>query len=558
MVAAIGLGMLALAGFARHALDGRAASARAERVNDLQALAYLAGRQARVAPQRPAASTAVAKMRLLVSELLRSGTAPVAVNTIAGRLNSAVSFGQSGRRSAARQAYLRARFAARALSASEVGRTHSDQTVLSLAEDSAIALVLVLGSLVVFLTAGGVLGRRRTVVDPQVATLAAQARTDNLTGLGNHRAFEESLSERIAARSSTGAPFVLLAIDVDGLKQINDRHGHPRGDARIKQVASCLKTVVGTSGAVHRTGGDEFMVILPGCRNWDGLKVARKIDEATRTATGSRAVSIGLTESLGTEGRHLLVGQADLALYEAKRTRLNAVVFNAGLAASDDTPHRTQGPSQEQRALAAALARAVDAKDVGTQSHSETVAQLCVGIAERLGVTGERLERIRIAGLLHDVGKIGVADAILQKPGRLNRDERLAMDGHVEVGHAILMAAELPTEAEWIFHHHERYDGTGYPAKKRGSAIPLESRIIAVADAYEAMTSDRPYRTSITCQQALEELSSHTGTQFDGRCVNALTEIISETDTVADPQPHSVGQRPAARELLPQPVSATA
>lgn len=238
---------------------------------------------------------------------------------------------------------------------------------------------------------------------------------------------------------------------------------------------------------------------------------------------------------------------------------MNAVVFNAGLATSKKTPDQAQSPSQEQRALAAALARAVDAKDVGTQSHSETVAQLSVGIAERLGVTGEHLERIRIAGLLHDVGKIGVADAILQKPGRLNSDERLAMDDHVEVGHAIMMAAELPTEAEWILHHHERYDGTGYPARKRAAEIPLESRIIAVADAYEAMTSDRPYQASIASQHALQELSSHAGSQFDGRCVNALIEVVSETDTLTVPQPRATPAEQAAASLvlLRQPVSAT-
>jgi HD-GYP domain-containing protein (c-di-GMP phosphodiesterase class II) len=236
------------------------------------------------------------------------------------------------------------------------------------------------------------------------------------------------------------------------------------------------------------------------------------------------------------------VGQADLALYEAKRTRLNAVVFNAGLATSD-APRLAHGPSRDQRALAAALARAVDAKDVGTQSHSETVAQLCVAIAERLGIAGERLERIRIAGLLHDVGKIGVADAILQKPGALNNLERRAMDDHVEVGHGIIVAAELFEEAEWVLHHHERYDGTGYPAGQRSSEIPLESRIIAVADAFEAMTSDRPYQTSVTDEHALNELRSHVGTQFDVRCFNALVEIVSEAEPSDVRGPSEIAER---------------
>ena len=155
--------------------------------------------------------------------------------------------------------------------------------------------------------------------------------------------------------------------------------------------------------------------------------------QETRTKIGCRAVSIGLTESIAAEGRLLIVGQADLALYEAKRTRLNAVVFNPAprQAGRRRRPPPGTGPSQEQRALAAALARAVDAKDVGTQSHGETVAQLCVAIGERIGLAGHRLERLRLAGLLHDVGKIGIADAILQKPRPLDNDERAAMADHV-------------------------------------------------------------------------------------------------------------------------------
>jgi diguanylate cyclase (GGDEF)-like protein len=446
-----------------------------------------------------------------------------------------------------------------AADASNVDRSETSgrhRTLLARAEQPAQAFIIVLGCLAAVSAATGLRRRKPGALDDlQIEQLAAQARTDNLTGLGNHRAFEESLSETIIARASTGAPFVLLAIDVDGLKEINDTHGHPTGDARIRLVANCLRTLVGSSGTVHRTGGDEFMVILPGRRNWHGLELARDIDDATRALTGGRTVSIGLTESVGTEGRHLLVLQADLALYEAKRTRLNAVVFNAGLATRDDSPRQGHGPSRDQRALAAALARAVDAKDVGTQSHSETVAQLSAAIAERLGIAGERLERIRIAGLLHDVGKIGVADAILQKPGALDSLERHAMDDHVEVGHGIIAAAELAEEAEWVLHHHEHYDGTGYPAKQRANEIPLESRIIAVADAFEAMTSDRPYRSSITLELAVNELRKHAGTQFDGRCVDALIEVVSQVEPSDVPRQHPADHSSDSGSALNRPLS---
>ena len=171
-----------------------------------------------------------------------------------------------------------------------------------------------------------------------------------------------------------------------------------------------------------------------------------------------------------------------------------------------DHRHGAAGPSHDQRALAAALARAVDAKDSGTRSHSEVVAQLCVAIGERLGVDAVNLERLRMAGLLHDVGKIGVADAILQKPGALDAEEAKAMAEHVNIGHAILIAAEMPAEACWVLHHHERYDGKGYPEGLRAGEIPLEARIIAVADAYEAMIDLRPYRAAMSVDQALAEL----------------------------------------------------
>ena len=201
------------------------------------------------------------------------------------------------------------------------------------------------------------------------------------------------------------------------------------------------------------------MILLPGSRNWNALALANKIDRLTREAIGKRALSIGLTESTGTEARHLLIHQADVALYEAKRTKLNALTYHPGLTSAGEAQDKT--PSHHQRTLAAALARAVDAKDAGTRSHSETVAELAVAIGKSLRIDGEGLERLRLAGLLHDVGKIGVSDAILQKPAALGLEERDEMKEHVKIGHGILLSAELSIEAVWVLHHHERFDGTG-------------------------------------------------------------------------------------------------
>ena len=147
-------------------------------------------------------------------------------------------------------------------------------------------------------------------------------------------------------------------------------------------------------------------------------------------------------------------------------------------------------------------------------------------IGQSLGLSDERVEQLRLAGLLHDVGKIGIADAVLRKPGRLDPDERYAMSCHVRMGHSIVAAAGFVEEAEWILRHHEHLDGSGYPEGIRGSAIPLEARIIQVADAFEAMTANRPYRTALRLDEAFAELERGTGTQFDATCVAALRSAL--------------------------------
>jgi putative nucleotidyltransferase with HDIG domain len=306
---------------------------------------------------------------------------------------------------------------------------------------------------------------------------------------------------------------------------VNDLEGHPAGDTYIKTVAACIREEVGESGTVYRTGGDEFMVILPDCRGWEALTIAHQIQRAATERTGKRALSIGLTESAATESARALLRQADLALYEAKRGKLLAVTYHDGLEPRTVDP-AASGPTSQQKAVAAALAQAVDAKDAVMRNHSETVAELSVAIGRRIGLAGERLERLRVAGLLHDVGKLAISDAVLTKPGALAPAERTEIEIHATVGHTILNSAGLAEEALWVLHHHERIDGAGYPARLAGDAIPLESRVIAVADAFEAMTGTRSYRNAISPEEALAELTANSGTQFDPHCVEALNQAF--------------------------------
>ena len=370
-------------------------------------------------------------------------------------------------------------------------------------------------------------GLRLAIENPrEIERLHDAAHTDSLTGLGNHRTFYNHLAREIKRRAKSGSTFSLLAIDLDGLKRVNDEQGHLAGDEYIKTVAHAIRMEVDRIGSIYRTGGDEFMALLPNRRAWSALAIAHNIQRAATEATGQRALSVGVTESANTESSRALINQADVALYEAKRNKLLAVIYRPALEADNSDGSDASVPTANQRTLAAALAHAIDAKDSGERNHCETVAELAVGIGQRVGVPAGQLERLRLAGLVHDVGKIGLPDVILQKPGLLESGERIELEQHVTIGHAILLAADLDTEAEWVLHHHERYDGAGYPAGLAGEEIPLASRALAVADAFETMTGGRPYRSRLSTEAALAELHEHAGGQFDPDCVEALADLL--------------------------------
>lgn len=368
----------------------------------------------------------------------------------------------------------------------------------------------------------------------ELERLATAALVDNLTGLRNHRAFEEDLARELERHRRSGGALSLVMLDVAGLKTVNDTRGHHEGDELLKSLASSLRAIARASDAVYRLGGDEFAVLLPQTNAFESLEFVQRLQSTLAAAPSDLRVGIvaGIADTIGLETRDSMIRRAGLALVEAKHSERRVFIY------SDELEPVAQGPDEQaeerhKRTLATALAQAVDAKDSGTRSHCETVSLLCVMIAEQLQLAPSRIAELRLAGLLHDVGKIGIPDAILQKPARLTDDEFEAMKTHSTLGHSIVMAAGREQEALWILHHHERLDGRGYPAGLRSEEIPLESRVILVADAFEAMTADRPYRKQGSVDDALAELERHAGTQFDPRCVAALRQAIARGSAVS-------------------------
>jgi diguanylate cyclase (GGDEF)-like protein len=393
-----------------------------------------------------------------------------------------------------------------------------------------VSIAVALGILLLALYAAIVVrfGRRLDAARAaEVERLAEIAITDPLTGLRNHRAFQEDIGRELQRVGRTGIPVALVIVDVDDLKAVNDSRGHQAGDERLQELADAIRATGRAADAAYRVGGDEFAIILPDARAWGALEFVQRLRSATQ-ASGGFTVTAGISEAMTLRPKDDLIHEADLALLGAKRMHHDAAIFGPDMAPSDapaaDDEHHT-------RTLSSALARAVDAKDSYTRSHCQTVSQLCGLIGTELGFEGERLTRLRLAGLLHDVGKIGVPDAILNKPAKLTDDEYEHMKRHSLLGYDIVQAADMELEARWVRHHHERYDGGGYPDGLAGDEIPLEARIILVADAFEAMTSDRPYRKAPGQAFALEELHRHAGAQFDPAVVAALTRLLERGDS---------------------------
>ena len=355
-----------------------------------------------------------------------------------------------------------------------------------------------------------------------------RARTDELTGVFNRRHFAETFASALVEDPDGCA---LLMLDADHFKQVNDVHGHVVGDAVLVELARRLTGGLRPSDCLARWGGEEFAVLLQGVGSDEELdRLAERLRRGVaRTPVVAEGVRVGLTISIGAaragDGRDnldALVEAADRCLYVAKRRGRDRVSLVPDLVVDDERV-------DESDAVQAARALAVTAglREGVTEVHAEQVASLATQTAEQMGLGAGAVERCILGGWLHDVGKVAIPERILGKPGPLDDDEWVVMRTHPVVGEDIVRrVGALREGAAAVRHHHERFDGTGYPDRLAGAAIPIEARIVAAADAYAAMTHNRVYSAARTPVEAACELRRSAGSHLDPGVVDALLAVL--------------------------------
>ena len=361
--------------------------------------------------------------------------------------------------------------------------------------------------------------------------LREAARTDALTGLFNRRHFSEVLEAELARSRRNDLRPGLLLIDVDHFKSVNDSYGHQAGDAVLCEIATRLRTSVRAYDTIARWGGEEFVVLAPVQRD---ARALRAMCEALTRSVGERSIEavghgLDVTISIGavlvdpSASHEEITDQADRALYAAKRRGRNCVRLFGELTAND-----LAAEEPEAIRLAQALSLSAGLREGMPEQHAEQVATLSGDIAGGLSLPDEMILRCRLGGWLHDIGKVAIPDHILRKPGTLDEDEWRVMRAHAEVGEELVRRIpSIASAAAAVRHHHEHMDGSGYPDALAGDAIPLEARVIAVADAYSAITTDRPYRQARTPEEALAELRARADRHHDRHAVEALARALA-------------------------------
>ena len=368
-----------------------------------------------------------------------------------------------------------------------------------------------------------------------------RARIDQLTGLGNRRHLEEQIQIEIGRHSRYGGMFSLIILDLDSFKAFNDSYGHLAGDKLLNQLGSIMKSTIRTADGAFRYGGDEFAILLPQTNGRDAYEVAERV--RSRVVSEIKVGDTPVTASLGlanwpADGVRIneIIASADMALYYAKQSG-----GNQSHAVSEIFPVMTKPGAkleleQDRGALSIiyALAAAVDAKDHYAYNHSQRVREYAVALAKRLDLTPADIARVSTCALLHDIGKISISSEILSKPGKLSDEEWAVIKSHPRLGADIVShVPQLASCLTGILYHHERYDGSGYPAGLKGEAIPLDARILGIVDAFAAMTVTRPYRAAFSFEEALEELKRGAGKQFDPYLVKVFISATKVLPLVA-------------------------
>jgi diguanylate cyclase (GGDEF)-like protein/putative nucleotidyltransferase with HDIG domain len=412
-----------------------------------------------------------------------------------------------------------------------------------------------------------------------------QAINDGLTGLKTHRYFMETLDREWRQATRSGQQFCVIMLDLDGFKQVNDQYGHLEGDKVLASVAGLLTDRVRQSNVLARYGGDEFALLMPKTNIEQARILAERLRSAIEADPSLRAY--GITGSFGIAGfpthgatQEEILRVADAGIYLAKHQKGNLVrvapvtpeasqseveqqlleaylgvavkrMFSTGPEAFNQYLERLEqvnaGDGGEGPSLldtVTALAFAIDAKDHYTQGHSQAVSRLAQQLARQLELTDAEVEEIRLAGILHDIGKIGVPESVLNKPARLTPEEYELMKTHAVLGEKILEPLKVKAIERirrMVRHHHEAFDGQGYPDQLSGNAIPLGARVIKVADCFDTMVSERSYKQGKSVEEAVAELRRCSGTQFDPALVDAF---VRSFDGLGDPR-----QRQALKEV---------